>query len=146
VNLVTNPSFETNLSGWAAGPQTKLTRVTTHHSGSWAVRVARTKATGDAILDDSPNTVTNASARPYAAAAWVSGSVNQVARLLVNERRSDATIVRTTKVDLTLTDGAWHHLMITVPAPAAGNRLDLRVVGRSMPTSRHLDVDDVELC
>ena len=59
VNLVANPGFETNLSGWNTGTSaTALTRVcTVGHSGTCSAQVGRRTSTGDAVLDDSPNTV-----------------------------------------------------------------------------------------
>jgi hypothetical protein len=143
-NLVTNPGFEANLAGWVAGTKTALQRVNTPHSGAWSVRVTRASGTGNAVLDDSPSTVASAASRAYTASAWVSGPVGLVARLLVVERRGTTT-VRQTTADATLTSTAWRKLSLTVPAPAAGNRLDVRVMGRSMKITQYLCIDDVEL-
>ena len=143
-NLVTNPGFETNLTGWTAGAKASLQRVATPHTGSWSVRVKRTSGKGDAVLDDNPSTVSSTAARPYSAAAWVSGPVGVRARLLVVER-AGSTQVRQTSVDVTLASAGWRQITLSVLPPVAGHRLDVRVVAVGITTSQHLLVDDVEL-
>jgi hypothetical protein len=143
-NLVANPGFEANTTGWIAGTKTRLERVANPHSGGWSARVTRTQGIGDAVLDDDPSTLTDAANRTYTASAWVSGPAGQIARLLVVERKGTKTIRQTT-ADATLASTAWRKIALTVPAPAAGNRLDVRVIGRSMPITRYLCIDDVEL-
>ena len=78
VNLVGNPGFETDLTGWNTsgsdvGPT--LTRVADAHSGSWAARSANS-AGGSATctLNDSPNWVTKTVAGTYTATMWVKAS------------------------------------------------------------------------
>ena len=96
--LVTNPGFETSLAGWGSGnARTLLTRTcAVAHSGACSAELGRTKSGGDAMLDDSPDTVTStvAGAR-YLASAWVRAPAGRTVRLRVREL-SGSSVVRAT--------------------------------------------------
>jgi hypothetical protein len=141
-NLVGNPGFETSTSGWAGGGAT-LARVAGGHSGSWSAALTRTKSAGAVTLDDAPNWVSAAQARTYAAGAWVRGPAGRTAVLRVRQYRGP-TLVRTTSGSITLS-GAWQQMSVTTVAPAAGDALDLQVVGQSLAANQQLFVDDVSL-
>ena len=57
--LVLNPGFETNLNRWGTGNNaTTLARIcTVAHSGACSAELGRRNSSGDAVMDDSPNTV-----------------------------------------------------------------------------------------
>ena len=58
-NLVKNPGFETDLSGWntsGSDPGISVTRASGGHSGSWSAQLANTSTTASTcVLNDSPD-------------------------------------------------------------------------------------------
>src|SRR5207245_2128059 len=79
VNLVGNPGFETDTSGWnTAGSSTvALTRVsTTAHSGNWSAKLTNAgTAAQPCILNDSPNWVASTIAGTYIGSMWVHADI-----------------------------------------------------------------------
>jgi parallel beta-helix repeat protein len=77
-NLVKNPGFETDLSGWNnAGSDANVTlaRVAGGHSGAWSAQLLNTGTTAStADLNDSPNWVKTTLPGSYVASIWVSAN------------------------------------------------------------------------
>jgi hypothetical protein len=143
--LVSNPGFEISLSGWKNGgnKRTTLARVcTVAHGGSCSAELGRTRA-GDAVLDDSPNTVAaTVAGATYAASAWVKAPAGRTVTLRLREL-SGSTVVRTASATGTGT-GSWQQLAKTTPAANGGTSLGVEVVV-SLATGTKADVDDVSL-
>jgi hypothetical protein len=96
-NLVANPGFESNLTGWGAGDNaTTLARTcTAAHSGTCSAEIGRKRTTGNAVMDDSPNSVSSSTAGAvYAASAWVDAPAGRSVTLRVREYRG-SKVVRT---------------------------------------------------
>jgi len=76
-NLVGNPGFEVNTSGWAGSASaTTITRVAGGHSGDFSAQVANvTTAASECNLNDSPNWVSTTVAGTYTGSLWVRGDV-----------------------------------------------------------------------
>jgi hypothetical protein len=142
--LVVNPGFEASLSGWVRGDKrTTLARVcTAAHGGSCSAELGRSR-TGDALLDDSPNTVgSSAAGATYSATAWVRAPAGRTVTLRVREY-GGGTLLRTSTVTTTA-DGAWRQLGLTSAAAAGGTSLSLEVlVSLAKGTTAH--VDDLSL-
>jgi hypothetical protein len=141
--LVTNPGFEADLDGWAKGnSRTTLGRsCALAHSGSCSAEIGRSKSAGDAVLDDTPDTVVaTSSGAVYAAKAWVRAPAGRAITLRLRER-SGTTTVRTTAATATAT-GGWQQLALT-SAPAAGATLLGLEVVVSLPKNGRAQVDDV---
>jgi hypothetical protein len=142
--LVANPGFEASLSGWSrSDKRTILARVcTVAHGGSCSAELGRTR-TGDALLDDSPNTVASSAAgATYAATVWVRAPAGRTMRLRVREYRG-GTLVRTSSVTAA-GDGTWRQLVLTTAAAAGGTSLSLDVLV-SLARGTTAQVDDVSL-
>jgi hypothetical protein len=142
--LVANPGFETSLSGWSrSDKRTTLARIcTVAHAGSCSAELGRTR-TGDALLDDSPNTVgSSAAGATYAATAWVRAPAGRMTLVRVREYRG-GTLVRTSSVTAT-GDGTWRQLVLTTAAAAGGTSLSLDVLV-SLVKGTTAQVDDVSL-
>jgi hypothetical protein len=75
VNLVGNPGFETDTSGWeTTDPAVSLTRVAGGHTGDWAAEVANTSSLPlKCRMEDAPNWVGVTSAGTYTVSVWVRG-------------------------------------------------------------------------
>jgi PKD repeat protein len=73
-NLIHNPDFENDLTGWDANGAVgvTLTRVAGGHSGSYAAKLTNT-TTGPVTetLNDNPNTVLTSAAGTYTGSIWV---------------------------------------------------------------------------
>ena len=143
-NLVVNPGLESSLSGWNAGNnRTGIARTcSVAHGGSCAAEVWRTKGTGEAVLDDSPNTVSSASAAAYRAAAWVHAPAGRSVTLRLREYRG-STVVRSSTAVATGT-GAWQALAVTSPPAAAGSSISVDVLV-SLTTGTRARIDDLSL-
>jgi len=138
--LVANPGFEASLSGWTrSDKRTTLARVcTVAHGGSCSAELGRTRS-GDALVDDSPDTVgSSAAGATYSASAWVRAPAGRTPRLRVREYRG-GTLVRTSSVTAT-GDGTWHQLVLTAAAAAGGTSLSIDVlVSLVRGTTAHVD-------
>jgi hypothetical protein len=142
--LIANPGFESSLSGWGkSDKRTTLARsCSVSHSGSCSAALARTR-TGDALLDDSPNTVGSTLAgATYSASAWVRAPSGRTTRLRVREYRG-GTVVRTTSVTL-VGSGTWRQLVLTTAATSGGTSLSVDVLV-SLAAGTTAYVDDVSL-
>jgi hypothetical protein len=143
--LVTNPGFESSLAGWKkTGSRTTLVRTCTiAHTGSCAAELGRTRSTGDATLDDSPDTVAATTAgRTYTATAAVRVPVGRTVRLRLRELRS-GSVLRSTVTTAT-GNGSWQLLEVTSAAATGGTSLSVEVVA-SLTASLKAQVDDVSL-
>ncbi len=143
--LVANPGFETSLAGWGSGNgRTLLTRTcVAAHSGACSAELGRTKSGGDAVLDDSPDTVASTIAgATYAGSAWVRAPAGRTVRLRLRELNG-STLVRSTVATLTA-DGTWRQLLVTSAPTSGGTRLSVDVLV-SLPKGSKAQVDDVSL-
>jgi hypothetical protein len=142
--LVANTGFEASLAGWARGDKrTTLSRTcAVAHGGFCAAQLGRTR-TGDAVLDDSPDTISSTTTgATYAATAWVRAPAGRTVTLRLRER-SGATVVRTSVATATGT-GAWQQVVLTSAAASGGTSQSLEVV---VPLVRGTtaQVDDLSL-
>src|SRR5205085_6580058 len=73
VDLVGNPGFETNTSGWnASGTGVTVQRVPGGHTGGYSAKLTNGNATNDTCtLNDSPNWVATTFAGTYTGGIWV---------------------------------------------------------------------------
>ena len=132
------------MSGW-----TKSDKRTTFawsrsiaHGGSCSAELGRTR-TGNAVADDSPDTVSATSTgAAYAASVWVRAPAGRSVTLRVRERRGSSTI-RTSQATATGT-GAWQRVTLTTAAAAGGTSLSLEIVV-SLVSGTTAQLDDVSL-
>jgi len=144
-NLVANPGFESGLSGWNTGTsQTTLTRFCTiAHSGSCSAQIGRSTSTGDAVLDDSPNTISSTTAgATYAASTWVRAPYGRSVTLRLREYRGSSVVQYRTVVVTAI--GGWQQITVSSPPAMGGTSISLDVLV-SLTTSLQAQVDDVTL-
>jgi hypothetical protein len=144
VELLSNRSFESSLTGWRKGNnRTTLARTcTVAHSGSCSAELGRAVTGGDAVLDDWPNAAASTVAgATYTASAWVRAPSGRTVKLRLRELRG-GSVVRTRTATLT-GNGGWRQLVVTI-APAGGSSLSLEVLA-SLSTRGRARVDDVSL-
>ncbi|MFO7258972.1 MAG: carbohydrate binding domain-containing protein, partial [Bacteroidota bacterium] len=131
-NLVSNPSFESDLSGWE-GWQSSLTRIALADApdGDYVVRVTRTTGTSYTV-DDNPATVdATVAGQTYWASAWVkaasTSSQGKSVTLRLREINSSGVLVKETISQAIPLATTFRQLFITAMAVASGNTLDIRI-------------------
>jgi hypothetical protein len=98
---------------------------------------------GNAWLDDAPNTVAETTAGTrHVAVAWARAPAGSTITLRVRER-SDHSSVRTAATSLT-GDGTWRELLVTTAPASGGTSLSVEVLV-SLPHGGTAHVDDVSL-
>jgi hypothetical protein len=144
-NVVANPGFETNLTGWGAGDNgTSLVRTCiVAHSGACAAEIGRKKSTGTAVMDDSPNSVSSSAAGAvYAGSAWVHAPAGRSVTLRIREYRGSKVVRSQTSV-VTGT-GAWQQVSVQGAPAAGGTSISLDVLV-SLTSTMRARIDDVSL-
>ena len=146
-NLVADPSFESDLSGWtppAAGRS--LTRVPGGHSGGYAAQLGTTQ-TATLALTDMPNTVTQTpAAANYNASVWVLTATPKLSvSLKIREVNQSRKLITQKAANVSLTDTNWHQVTLAYTPAKSGDQLDLNVLALNAAPSQTLLVDDVVL-
>jgi hypothetical protein len=137
VNLVGNPGFETDLSGWnisGSDANVSLTRVAGGHSGGWAAQLANTGTTASTCdLNDSPNWVTRTSTSTYTGTLWVrADAAGAILKLRVREY-TGSTLNSTVTNQITLTT-SWQQVSVSATPAAPGSTLDFNAyVSKASP-------------
>lgn len=148
-NLVRNPSFEADLTGWS-GWQSSLSRVQLGDApeGVYAAKV--TRSTGSSYtIDDAPTTLTSATGgATYRARAFVkaasSSSVGKAMRVALRERNSSG-VVRTVNGTSVTLGNSFQPVTVDITGVAAGNAVDMYVVQSSAGTGNAFYVDAISL-
>jgi peptidoglycan/xylan/chitin deacetylase (PgdA/CDA1 family) len=120
-NLVGNPGFENNASGWTTGDgSVSLTRVAGGHSGAGSARIGNSGLTArTCTLDDSPNWVGKASAGTYDASLWVRGATSGGTLTLRLQELNGTTVVGSASATIVLST-SWQQVSVTLPTVGAG--------------------------
>jgi len=127
-NLVNNPGFEVDTSGWntsGSGANITLTRVPDGHSGGWAAQISNTGTTTSAyaVLQDSPNWVIKTSAGTYNGSLWVRATVAGATFKLKFQEYSGSTLVGSAVKQVALTT-AWQQVSVTYTVGVPGSTLN----------------------
>jgi hypothetical protein len=127
VSFVSNPGFETNVTGWntsGSGTGVTLTRVAGGHTGGWAAQITNGGTTnGTCLLNDSPNWVATTSPGFYTGSLWVRADAGGRPLKLRIREYVGSTLVGTTTAQVTLTT-AWQQVSVTYQITSAGSTLD----------------------
>jgi hypothetical protein len=134
VNLITNSSFETNLTGWTAEAGTTATRVTTeHYVGGASMRLVGGGSTGasTAMITVAPDTY-------HTVSAWVKGTAGENAYIKATEyNSSDVLIVANTKTGVQGTD--WTKLTTTFKTSPTAAKIKVNVGTTETSTTMYVD-------
>lgn len=114
-NLVLNPSFETNTTGWSATGSTPATisRVTSGYKyGAAALQVA---CDGTVTLQGAyvPTKISVSASTTYTYSVWFKGELGKYVQLNFAEYNSGSTLLSTTSSTLVETTGNWQRLYVT---------------------------------
>jgi PKD repeat protein len=147
-NLVGNPSFETDTSGWAAYGSATIQRVAGGQDGAFALEVRGPATTSQFGINDSPNWVatTGAAGTRYRFTAWVrSGTSTSLARLRVREYLNGSQVGGATPSASVGLSPAWQMLTVDHVAGAAGSTLDFQVLGVPFAPGEVFQVDNISI-
>lgn len=149
-NLVSNPSFETNTTGWT-GWQSSITResVTGAPNGSFAVKVTRTTGTSFTVDDEPPTIASTTTGQKYWASVWVraasTSSQGKNVTLRLREINSSGVLVKETISPGIVLTNTFQQLFVTVTAASGGNTLDMRISQTGAATGDAFYADQFEL-
>lgn len=130
-NLITNPSFETNTTGWSAETNATISRNTSiFNEGVASLQIVSTAGNAGAVLTS--NVTTNASTT-YTASAWIKGTAGVIVKINLNEYTSAPTLVGTTTSQITL-DGGWQQVVVTRTFGATGVRANIEISSTTAST------------
>src|SRR6185369_1171390 len=133
-NLVGNPGFETNTTGWKpSGSNVVLQRVAGGVSGGWAGSIKNSGASASSsTLKDSPNWVVKTAAGLYVISAWVrSDTTTNPVQIQIREYRS-GTKVGSAQKSVMLSPG-WQLVSFTYAAAAPGSSTFDLTVSAKLP-------------
>ena len=145
-NLIANPGFETDLTGWSSlvSPQ-HIDRVPGGHSGGYAAKLWGSAA-GTVVLKDRPNTVTSTKAgHVFHVAAWVRTTTPHVDAVLRVREVSGRALVSQHSEQVRLKNDSWTKISFDYTAAKGGDQLDFNVLARNLSVRHSLLVDDVWL-
>ena len=146
VNLVSNPSFESNTTGWNGHAGATLARVAGGQSGSFAVRVTGPNSTATFGANDSPGIVTQTTAGArYRYSAWVrSASGTGQAQLRIREYAPSGALVGSIVLSpASRLSPVWQYLTVDHVAAGSGNQLDLQVLDTPKASGETFLLDNV---
>jgi parallel beta-helix repeat protein len=145
-NLVTNPSFETGLTGWKGNGST-LSQVPGGSAGSFACRVTGAASTSSFTIEDSPRSV----ASPVAGTVYTFGASVRSdastgsARIRIIEYVNGVKVATVDGPAVTLSP-SWQRLSGSYTATANGSNLYFTVKDSPIGISETFDVDDMVAC
>jgi hypothetical protein len=146
INLIGNPGFESNTSGWQTeASANSLTRVGGAHSGSWAAQLSNSSAGVSCGLDDKPSWVSVTQAGAYNAGIWVrSDTPGLVFKLRIREYRSGVQLgLVSTSVTLT---SSWQQVTAVYTPVAPGQSfLDFEGFVAGAPVGVCFQADDASI-
>jgi parallel beta-helix repeat protein len=148
-NLVRNPGFETDLSGWntsGSGSNVTFTRSSTNHSGSFGAKLTNAGTTATTCtLNDSPDWVKPSSAGSYTGSLWVKAdSPGAVLKLRFREWNG-STLAGSAITQVTLTT-SWQQVSVGYTTVAPGvSSLDFNAYVSSAPAGTCFYADDVSI-
>jgi len=145
-NLVTNPSFETNLTGWtAAGFGASATRTTAQAYTGTSSAETNPGGMGGSFQFGSviaPGTLTLTPSTSYVASAWVKGSAGQAVAIRIVQFNSSGSLIDIGTGTITLATSGWERVSVTDTTQSNVAYAVLQIVP---PSSTTIYVDAVQL-
>ena len=146
-NLIANPGFEDNLTGWTKlSSPLHLARTTDDaHSGTYSAALSADKV-GTAVLKDTPNTVKDTTkGAVYHASIWVKTATPDVVAVLRLREVKNGHLNGQLSKQVKLADGSWQQISIDYTARSDGGQLDWNLLARDIAVGHVLLADDAWL-
>jgi hypothetical protein len=147
VNLVANPGFETDLSGWGSYGSAALTRVAGGHSGGFCVRAAGS-STSSFGIDDVPNTVPTVAAvgDVYRFSCWIrSDNTTRAVKIRVYELAGGSQVGSTFYSPEVTLAPTWKFVTVDYTTRQAGTALSMRITDYPSTSGEVFFIDDVSI-
>jgi hypothetical protein len=144
--LVGNPGFEVNTSGWAGDASANtLSRVGGGHSGGWAASISNTLAGGNCGLNDKPNWVSTTEAGAYTASIWArSDTPGLTLKLRLREFASGVQQGSVT-TSLALTSSWQQVTAVYTPVAPGPSNIDFEAFTSNSPVGVCFQADDASI-
>ena len=131
-NLLSNPSFETNLTGWNGYQGTLLREAQPGApAGGFVAKVTRSSGTSFTIDDNARAVPSTTAGRGYLAEAWVraanASSVGKPISIKLRERTSAGGVVADLSSPSVTLSTAWQKVTVTLTTTTTGGNLGLRI-------------------
>jgi hypothetical protein len=142
-NLVGNPGFEVDTSGWRTGSSSSsLTRVAGGRTGSFAAQLSNASSGSQCALEDDPGWIAVTQPGPYTVGIWVrSDASGRTFKLRIREY-SGGSQVGSTSSTVTMTS-TWQLVSVGyTPAAPGQSRLDFQGYTSSTPVGVCFQADD----
>src|SRR5690606_17002349 len=130
-NLVSNPSFETNTSGWI-GWQSTLARTQLQGvDGDYVVKVTRSTGSSYTVNDEPPTVSSTTAGQTYDASAWVqaasTSAEGKTVTLKIREKNSAGELVQEISSPAIPLSNFFQQLSASITAQGNGNTIDIRI-------------------
>src|SRR5580765_7825052 len=144
-NLVTNPSFETDLTGWKSSAT--LSRVSGGSVGSYSCLVTGPASTSSFYIEDSPRSVSSpvAGTTYHFAASVRSGASTGKVMIRIIEYVNGTKVGQLDSPAVTLSP-SWQRLQVDYTALGTGSNLYFTVKDSPAAASEAFNVDDMLAC
>ena len=146
-NLVANPGFETDLSGWIKLGTAILTKFTGGHSGTSCVEISTT-STGTFGITDNPNLITGVASAgiSYHFTAWVRSTAHHGAGKIKVREFAGGTQQGSSAYSVPVTlSPAWQQITFDYVTRTAGSYLDIEINDYPVASSEIFQIDDVSI-
>jgi len=149
-NLVGNPGFEIDTSGWSAGdsdPGVAVTRVSGGHSGGWSALVANggSGVASKCKLQDAPNWVKTTSSGTYTGTMWVRADTPGATLMLKLREFNGSTLVAAKTTNVVLST-SWQQVTVSYVTTMPGvSTLDFMALVSNAPVGPAFYADDISL-
>ena len=148
LNLVGNPSFETDTTGWSATPGASVARAAGGFAGNWSLRVSGPPSLAAFGIDDSTPWIANAgvAGAHFRLGAWVrsstaQGSITLQAREVAGGGPVGAAVL---SAPVRLTPN-WQFVTVDAVTQVYGAALDFRLLDQPLGVGEVFSVDDLTI-
>ena len=147
-NLVGNPSFEIDTSGWNSSGGSVIQRIAGGLDGAYSLEMIGPTSTATFGVTDHPNWVatTPAAGTRYRFTAWVRSAVSTGnARLRVREYLNSVQQGSTTYSASVVLSPSWQMVTVDFVTRSAGSNLDLKVLDVPVTTGEVFQTDNISI-
>src|SRR5690606_39442326 len=130
-NLVSNPSFETNTSGWTGWQSTLARTQLPGVDGDYVVKVTRSTGTSYTVNDEPPSITSTTAGQTYDASAWVqaasTSAEGKTVTLKIREKNGAGEVVQEVSSPASTLSSFFKQLSVSITAQGNGNTIDIRI-------------------
>lgn len=143
-NLVGNPGFEVDTSGWKGDATANtVNRVAGGNSGGWAAEISNSVAGGSCGLDDKPSWVSFTQAGPYTASIWARSDTPGTLKLRVREYAGG--VLQGSVVQSMALTSSWQQVTAIYTPVTPGSSLDFEAFTSNSPVGVCFQADDASI-